>query len=279
MAENTATRTEGRTCVFCGEHADSREHVIPEWLSKRMGIRQLAFHPAHYGESDGIQVRPAIRCEHLRTKQVCKRDLDLSFQIAPELRSMNNGVDQPQSTCILIKHSWTGDPESLTGAERADLECERQNRRPSRRESPFTKSRMKTLIRFALALFGTGIGLWNSCLRADDQKNIVGVWKGGMPGDPPGGIELRITPTRITGRNPRTGESLGEGTYKLDPVKKTIDPHRVEKFGRGKTYLGLYSLEGRTLKWVSNSRGNKRPVDLVHRPDRDQFLMVLERQR
>src|SRR4051794_39184026 len=113
----------------------------------------------------------------------------------------------------------------------------------------------------------------------DDRKAIVGVWKGGMPGESSGTIELTITPARITGRNPRTGESLGVGTYELDPLHKTIDSHRVEKFGRGKTYFGLYSLEGNTLKWVSNSRGNKRPADLVHRPDRDQFLMVLERER
>lgn len=115
--------------------------------------------------------------------------------------------------------------------------------------------------------------------KIDDRTAILGVWVGGMPGDPPGSMELTITPTRITGRNPRTGKSLGEGTYQLDPVRKTIDPHQDAKFGRGKTYLGLYSLEGDTLKWVSNSRGKKRPVDLEHRPERDQFLMVLKRQR
>ena len=141
---------------------------------------------------------------------------------------------------------------------------------------------MKTLparAPLALALLLGALGSAIPSLHADDRKDIVGVWLGGMPGDPPGSIELRIAPTRITGRNPRTGQSLGEGTYKLDPVNKTIDPHKLEKFGRGKTYLGRYSLEGRTLKWVSNSRGNKRPVDVVHRPERDQFLMVLERQR
>ena len=100
-----------------------------------------------------------------------------------------------------------------------------------------------------------------------------------MPGDPPGSIELTITPTKITGRNPRNGESLGEGTYELDPVKKTIDALRAGKGGRGTKYWGLYSLDGKTLKWVSTSRGKKRPVDLVHRPERDQYLMILERQR
>lgn len=113
----------------------------------------------------------------------------------------------------------------------------------------------------------------------DDPKAILGVWRGGMPGDPPGSIELVITPTKITGRNARTGESLGEGTYQLDPVTKTIEAYRQEKVGRGKTYLGRYSLEGNTLKWVSTSRRKQRPADLVHRPERDQYLMILERQR
>jgi len=100
-----------------------------------------------------------------------------------------------------------------------------------------------------------------------------------MPGDPPDSIELVITPTKITGRNPRTGQSLGEGTYELDPVRKTIDPHQLQIVGREKNYLGIYSLDGSTLRWCSNSRTKKRPADLVHRPDRDQFLMVLERQK
>lgn len=78
---------------------------------------------------------------------------------------------------------------------------------------------------------------------AGDARDILGVWKGGMPGEPPGSIELTITPERITGRNSRNGESLGEGTYQLDPARKTIDVVRVEKFGRGRKYIGLYSLK------------------------------------
>lgn len=100
-----------------------------------------------------------------------------------------------------------------------------------------------------------------------------------MPGDAPGSIELTITPTKITGRNARTGKSLGEGTYEMDPKLRTIDTKGIEAPVRGRTYLGLYSLEGNTLRWVSQSRSKKRPVDLKHRPDRDQFLMVLRRQQ
>ncbi len=134
---------------------------------------------------------------------------------------------------------------------------------------------MKILTQFAATLLAFG----QIALRADDEKALIGIWKGGMPGEPPGSIELTITPTKITGRNSRTGESLGEGSYELDSARKTIDALRSKKGQRGVKYWGLYSLEGKTLKWVSTSRGKKRPVDLVHRPERDQFLMILERQR
>ena len=109
-----------------------------------------------------------------------------------------------------------------------------------------------------------------------DKQRIVGVWSGGMPGEP-GTIELTITPSKISGRNPKTGKSLGEGSYEIDATRKTIDAHGIEGSFGGKTYLGLYSLDGNTLKWVSNGRFKKRPVDIAHKPDRDQFLMVLER--
>ena len=136
---------------------------------------------------------------------------------------------------------------------------------------------MKAL-RFALMLLGAGIGSGSPSLRADDRNDIIGVWKGGMPGDPPGSIELTITPDRISGRNSRTGKSLGTGTYEMDPKSKAIDTRGIENPVRGKKYWGLYSIEGNTLKWVSTSRGRKRPADLMHRPERDQFLMILQRQ-
>jgi hypothetical protein len=114
---------------------------------------------------------------------------------------------------------------------------------------------------------------------ADDRKAIFGVWKGTLPGEQFGDIELTITADKISGRNLTTGRTLGEGTYEIDPAKGTIDAHGLEGPFSKKTYLGLFSLEGNTLKWVSNGRLKNRPVDLVHRTDKDQYLMVLERQR
>jgi uncharacterized protein (TIGR03067 family) len=146
-------------------------------------------------------------------------------------------------------------------------------------DNPPIMKRSSMIIIFALGAIGLAVDSTHGQQASNDRRNIIGVWKGGMPGDPPGSIELVITPGKITGRNPRTGESLGEGIYQLDPVKKRIDAHKAEKFGRGRNYVGIYSLEGNTLKWCSNSNSPKRPKDLVHRPETDQFLMILERQR
>lgn len=61
-----------RRCIFCGGPANSLEHAIPEWLSKRMGIRKLAFHPGHFSEGEGLKVRRLIKCKDLKTRQVCR---------------------------------------------------------------------------------------------------------------------------------------------------------------------------------------------------------------
>jgi hypothetical protein len=37
-----------------------------------MRIREIGFHPAHFSQGEGLKFRPLIKCEHLKTKQVCK---------------------------------------------------------------------------------------------------------------------------------------------------------------------------------------------------------------
>src|SRR5438067_1892876 len=69
---STHGHVSGRRCIFCGARANSREHAIPEWLSKRMGIRELGFQPGHSSKDEGLELRPLIKCEYLTTKQVCK---------------------------------------------------------------------------------------------------------------------------------------------------------------------------------------------------------------
>jgi len=60
-----------RVCLFCAGRCNSREHVIPEWLSKAMEIRDFAFQPAHFIEGKGLELRPHVKCAGFRTRQVC----------------------------------------------------------------------------------------------------------------------------------------------------------------------------------------------------------------
>jgi uncharacterized protein (TIGR03067 family) len=92
-------------------------------------------------------------------------------------------------------------------------------------------------------------------------------------------MELVITPRTISGRSLRDGESLGTGSYELDPVKKTLDAHGIMDPVKGKTYLGIYSLEGDTLKWCSNSGSKKRPKNFSISPVGSHFVMILHRQK
>ncbi len=136
-----------------------------------------------------------------------------------------------------------------------------------------TLSRTTSFATVILLLFSLGSA------SGDDRKDILGVWKGTLPGEHFGDIELTITETTIAGKNLTSGRTLGEGTYVIDPTKGTIDANGIAAPFKGKLFVGLYSLEGNTLKWCSNGSLKKRPVDLVHRTDKDQFLMVLERQK
>jgi hypothetical protein len=112
----------------------------------------------------------------------------------------------------------------------------------------------------------------------DDRRAIQGVWSGSLPKDPDGSIELTITGDKIVGRNARTGRSLGEGPYEIDPEHHTLDVTKLALVGRGRLYRGLYSLSGNTLQWCATSR-SARPTELLHKPGSEQYLMTFHRKR
>src|SRR2546421_11198686 len=60
-----------RKCLFCDSPADSREHVIAEWLSKRMEVRSQKFRPAIFNSETGMKAHGTITPEKFRTRQVC----------------------------------------------------------------------------------------------------------------------------------------------------------------------------------------------------------------
>jgi Ni2+-binding GTPase involved in maturation of urease and hydrogenase len=64
--------TTNRKCLFCEAPATSREHIIAEWLSKRMKATEIEFEPAIFSEDRGFKKHPKIKARQFRTKQVCK---------------------------------------------------------------------------------------------------------------------------------------------------------------------------------------------------------------
>ena len=77
-------------------------------------------------------------------------------------------------------------------------------------------------------------------------------------------------------------KDLGEGTFTIKHTRegKQLDATRTKGPGSkgGSTYLGVYSLEGDTLKWcVGNPPGRNRPAELQSKTG--QFLMVLTKEK
>ena len=79
----------------------------------------------------------------------------------------------------------------------------------------------------------------------------------------------------------REGRTLYKGTFKADPAKKPaqIDFRQTEGEAKGKTWLGIYALEGDTLKIVDNAvdTAKPRPTQFATGPDSGYVLMVFKR--
>jgi uncharacterized protein (TIGR03067 family) len=69
------------------------------------------------------------------------------------------------------------------------------------------------------------------------------------------------------------------GTQKLDPGKKpkTVDASVTEGEGKGTTMLGIYELEGDTLKACFDPQGKKRPAEFKTTSGSGYFLVVVKR--
>jgi len=117
------------------------------------------------------------------------------------------------------------------------------------------------------------------------RKKLSGTWsgfvvhgRGERPNQGPARItEMVISPDLITARD--GARDFGAGTYRLDPAKGFIDSTGTRGEPRGKTFLGIYTLEGDTLKWCSANPGKARPTELMTRPGSGHFLMILTRKK
>ena len=120
----------------------------------------------------------------------------------------------------------------------------------------------------------------------DAKKAIVGTWSGQMvdsEGAAHGEIKLEITADGITATNPRGGHVMGAGTYRISAQAgkvMQIDATGTDGQFKGRKYEGIFSIDGKTLKWCSANENpkSKRPTELRTNQQQGQFLMVLEKQ-
>ena len=69
------------------------------------------------------------------------------------------------------------------------------------------------------------------------------------------------------------------GTQKIDPSKspKTIDVTMTEGPNKGTVMLGIYEIDGDTLKVCFDPQGKKRPTEFKSAPGSDNFVNVHKR--
>jgi len=79
----------------------------------------------------------------------------------------------------------------------------------------------------------------------------------------------------------RGDKGIGAGSVKLDPTKKpkTIDASFTEGEHKGKTCLGIYEIDGDTLRVCVARPGDERPADLSAKAGSGHILVVYQREK
>ncbi|MBM4093664.1 MAG: TIGR03067 domain-containing protein [Planctomycetes bacterium] len=126
--------------------------------------------------------------------------------------------------------------------------------------------------------------------KADDEETerakLAGAWKGFVvegKGETPdrGPVKLEITVTKKTMRGIQIKDDEhvdhGEGEYLLNLASEPARLDAAKSVGRGRkqAYLGIYKLEGNTLRWCVSPQ-KARPETFETK--KGQFLLVLRRQ-
>ena len=78
-----------------------------------------------------------------------------------------------------------------------------------------------------------------------------------------------------------SGQVFFKATITVDPSKnpKTIDYQMTEGFTKGKTQLGIYELDGDTLKSCFSAAGAQRPKDFTTKPGDGRTVSVWKREK
>ena len=132
--------------------------------------------------------------------------------------------------------------------------------------------------------------LCNSMMRAADdaqdaeRQKLVGTWKGFVvegkgenPNRGPVNIELTITTQTMKGTQYQNKDVIehGVGTYviSLDKSPKILDATKPRGNNNKDEWLGIYSLEGDTLKWCVRTKN--RPTEFETKEKA--FLLIVKR--
>lgn len=123
---------------------------------------------------------------------------------------------------------------------------------------------------------------------SDDAKKLIGIWegyavegKGEKPNQGPFHIRLTITADKMSAVDLNKKEmDMGNGTWKADASKpkKELDATGVVLPGkRERTFLGIYELDGDTLKWCVDNRQQGRPEEM--QTVKGNFLLIFKRKK
>jgi uncharacterized protein (TIGR03067 family) len=121
---------------------------------------------------------------------------------------------------------------------------------------------------------------------AQQRKLLSGTWqgyavagKGENPDTGPVKLELVITEKSIHGvsfqNDERVDQGEGEYTLNLSAAPRTLDGAKLRLNGRKDEWLGIYTLEGDTLKWCVGRRERPTTFETV----KGQFLLILKREK
>lgn len=116
-----------------------------------------------------------------------------------------------------------------------------------------------------------------------EQDKLQGNWtimadeRDGQPVSTDKGAKVTFTNDKFVTAS--GGKTLRQGSIKLDPTKKpkTIDVTYTEGEFKGKTFHGVYTLEGDTWTICYNLTGDERPKEVPTKAGKGQLLFHLQR--
>ena len=147
-------------------------------------------------------------------------------------------------------------------------------------------------MRITVAALLCGLGLAAASALADDKADIEkevrrfqGAWTiessetGGkkLPADDLKGLIVTFEGNKHTVK--KGDEVIQVGTQKLDPSKspKTIDVTVTDGVNKCTVMLGIYEIDGGTLKVCFDPQGKKRPTEFKSAPGSENFVNVHKR--